>query len=334
MLNVGVVQMLAEPLRVGENLSLAERCIERAVGEGAQLVVLPEMFNVGFYFGEELMTVAEELDGRTVDWLKAQAARHGIYITGSLYERFEGYFYNTMFMVGSDGSLQYYRKRNPTCQETTVWRRSDEPGPGIFDTPFGRIGGVICFDSFSRETFEGFKRSGVELVVIVALWGTIRPVARHPESRLFHHLLNRWSYLASEVVPQQYATMLNVPAVFANQAGTFRSPFPSPRFWPLPSRQDITYEFWGSSNVRSASGELLARAGREETDFVRVVPLDVRQEEQRPEATRVNIPPQYLNPNYYFVQPPLQAKLFQEWCFRGFMGEYEARCARNRSPGT
>ena len=182
MLNVGIVQMLATPLRVGENLALAERCIERAGGEGAQLVVLPEMFNVGFTFGEELMTVAEELDGRTIHWLKAQAARHGIYITGSLYERFEGYFYNTMFMVGSDGSLQYYRKRNPTCQETTVWRRSDVPGPGIFDTPFGRIGGVICFDSFARETFEGFKRSAVELVVIVALWGTIRPVARHPET--------------------------------------------------------------------------------------------------------------------------------------------------------
>ena len=334
MLNVGIVQMLATPLRVGENLALAERCIERAVGEGAQLVVLPEMFNVGFYFGEDLMTVAEELDGRTVDWLKAQAARHRIYITGSLYERFEGYFYNTMFMVGSDGSLQYYRKRNPTCQETAVWRRSDVPGPGIFDTPFGRIGGVICFDSFARETFEGFKRSAVELVVIVALWGTVRPVARYPETLIFKELLKRWSHLASEVVPQQYATKLNVPAVFVNQAGTIRFPFPRPRFWPLPSRQDVAYDFWGSSNVRNPSGEFLARAGTEETDFVKVVPVEVCQADQRPQITRVDIPPQYLNANYYFVQPPLQAKLFQEWCFRGFVGEYEARCARHQVPIT
>ena len=334
MLNVGVVQMLATPLQVGENLALAERCIERAVGEGAQLVVLPEMFNVGFSFSEELMTVAEELDGRTVDWLKAQALRHGIYITGSLYERFEGYFYNTMFMVGSDGSLQYYRKRNPTCQETTVWRRSDEPGPGIFDTPFGRIGGVICFDSFARETFEGFKRSAVELVVIVALWGTVRPILRFPETRLFSSLLRRWSHLASEVVPHQYATNLNVPAVFVNQAGTVRFPFPRPRFWPLPSRSEVAYDFWGSSNVRSPSGEVIARAANQETDFVQVVPVDVRREDQKPEATRVDIPPQYLNANYYFVQPPLQAKLFQAWCFRGFAGEYEARCARHRDPDT
>jgi predicted amidohydrolase len=236
--------------------------------------------------------------------------------------------------VGSDGSLQHYRKRNPTCQETTVWRRSDVPGPGIFDTPFGRIGGVICFDSFARETFEGFKRSAVELVVIVALWGTIRPVARHPETRLFHHLLRRWSHLASEVVPQQYATMLNVPAVFANQAGTIRTPLPSPRSWPLPSRQNITYDFWGSSNLRNASGEVVARASNTETDFVRVAPVEVCQADQRPQITRVDIPPQYLNANYYFVQPPLQAKLFQEGCFRGFVGEYEARCARHRVPVT
>ena len=86
--------------------------------------------------------------------------------------------------------------------------------------------------------------------------------------------------------------------------------------------------------MRNASGEVLARAGKDETDSVRVVPLDVRQEDQRPQVSRVDIPPQYLNANYYFVQPPLQAKLFQEWCFRGFLEEYEARCARHRSPDT
>ncbi len=333
MLNVGIVQMLAAPLEVEENLSLAERSIERAVGEGAQLVVLPEMFNVGFYFGEELMTVAETLDGRSVGWLKEQATRHGIYITGSLYERFEGYFYNTMFMVGSDGSLQYYRKRNPTCQEATVWRRSDTPGPGIFETPFGRIGGVICFDSFSRETFEGFRQSGVELVVIVALWGTIRHLVQYPETWAFRSLMERWSYLAAEVVPLQYATRLGVPAVFVNQAGTIRFPFPRPRLWPLPARREITYDFWGSSNARSASGEILARAGEAETEHVTVVPLDVSPAEQRPQIARANIPANYLSSDYYFVQPPLQAKLFQAWCFRGFQQEYEARCARHRTPG-
>lgn len=130
------------------------------------------MFNVGYYLAEELMAVAETLEaGKTVKWLKSQAGLHGIYIITSLYERHEGHFYNTMVMVARDGSLQYYRKRNPALSEAAVWRRSPVPGPGIFDTPLGRIGGAICFDSFTRETFEGFKQSAVELAVIVACWG-------------------------------------------------------------------------------------------------------------------------------------------------------------------
>ena len=64
-----------------------------------------------------------------------QAYRHGVYITGSIYESYREQFYNTMFMVGDDGGVQHYRKRNPTWSESAVWCRSDEPGPGIFDTP-------------------------------------------------------------------------------------------------------------------------------------------------------------------------------------------------------
>ena len=67
MLNVGIIQMQSSVLKVEENLSRAEQHIAKAAENGAQLVVLPEMFNVGFYLGEELMTVAETLDGRTVD---------------------------------------------------------------------------------------------------------------------------------------------------------------------------------------------------------------------------------------------------------------------------
>ena len=332
MLNVGIVQMQAVPLRVEKNLSLAEDLIAKVADNGAQLVVLPEMFNVGFHFGEALMGVAETLDDKTVNRLKAQAARHNIYIITSIYERFEGYFYNTMVMVGSDGSLQFYRKRNPTCQEMTVWRRSDVPGPGIFDTPFGRIGGVICFDSFARETFEGFKKSGVEMVVIVALWGTLRPILSRPDILSFRPVLKRWSHLASEVVPFQYATQLKVPTVFVNQGGMMQTPFPFPRFWPLPSLRNVGYDFWGSSHVRNASGEVLVRAGRTEIEFCEVVPVDVRQAKERSRTILSDIPPQYLCSSYYFVQPPFMAKLLQEWSFRGFKGEYEARCARHSSP--
>jgi predicted amidohydrolase len=332
MLNVGIAQMQAEPLRVEDNLSQAESLIAKVAGDGAQLVVLPEMFNVGFYFGEELMRVAETLDGKTVNRLKHQAARYNICIITSLYERFKGHFYNTMVLVGSDGNLQYYRKRNPTCQEMTVWRRSDVPGPGIFDTPFGRIGGVICFDSFARETFEGFKESGVEMVIIIALWGTVRSVSFRPDILSFRPVLRRWSHLASEVVPLQYAVHLSVPTVFVNQGGMIRTPIPFPRFWLLPSVPNVEYDFWGRSHVRSATGEVLVRAENIEKEFWAVVPVDLRQTNERRPIKRSDITPRYLSSAYYFVQPPFMAKLLQEWSFRGFKREYEARRTRHSSP--
>lgn len=336
MLNVGIIQMQATPLKVEENLFLAESLIIQAAKDGAQLVVLPEMFNVGYYLGEELMTIAETLEAdKTVTWLKSQATQHGLCIITSLYERHEEHFYNTMVMVGSDGILQHYRKRNPALSEIAVWRRSSVPGPGIFDTPLGRVGGAICFDSFTRETFEGFKKSAVELVVIVACWGVPRPVRGRPDMLLSRPILQLSQNLASEVIPYQYAIQLNVPVVFVNQGGTTQTPgaVPPPYPWPVPQ---VKYDFHGNSHIRNAAGEVLVRASSTETAFCAVIPVDVQPTDVRPEITRIDIPPRYLSADYYFVQPSRQSKflqflgnLMQEWGVRGLQKEYEARRARH-----
>lgn len=330
MVNVGIVQLRAEPLDVAGNLLRAGRHISDCAAGGAQLVVLPEMFNVGFYLGESLMMTAEPLDGKTVTWLKEQASRHDVYITGSFYEYHQEHFYNTMVMVGNDGSLQYYRKRNPTWSESAVWRRCDEPGPGIFDTPFGRIGGVICFDSFARETFEGFRRSGAEAVVIVALWGAnrARSFFWRPDLFLSGNALRRWSKVASEVVPLSYARELGVPTVFANQSGTIRmtSPIPFPD-WPV---QNSHYDFIGRSHVLDARGQVIARADDGVTDSSFVASIDIKPSEPRPEIERIDIPADYLSKDYYFVQPPLDCRLFQVWFLGGLVPrEYEARRLRH-----
>ena len=329
MVNISIIQMQSIPLKVEENLLLAERLITQAAKDDAELVVLPELFNVGFYFGEALMDVAETLDGKTITWLKAQAVKHHIYITGSIYERNNGRFYNTMVMVGYDGSVQQYRKRNPTWPEFTVWQRSAVPGPAIFDTPFGRIGGVICFDSFARETVEGFRQSNVDLIVIVACWGVVETSWR-PDSLITNLTMRSWSHLAADVVPSQYATELNVPVVFVNQGGSVNTPSPSPRFSPFPPFSNIKYSFHGNSHIRDASGKLLTQAEGAETTFCAVIPVDIQQKKPSSDMIRVDIAVQYLSKSYYFVQPPLFAKVVQAWSFRGFQKEYQARCKRQK----
>lgn len=329
MIRIGIIQMQSTPLAVRDNISLAEGLIEKTVKDGAQLVVLPEMFSVGFYFGEDLMTVAEALDGNTVTWLKSIAARYNIYLTGSIYERYLGHYYNTMVMVGSDGSLQYYRKRNPTWFEVSVWKRSDEPGPGIFETPFGRIGGVICFDSFSRETFEGFENSKVDLVVIVACWGSTRSRLWRPDVLLAYPALKKWAVLASGAVPNHYATELNVPTVFVNQGGKTVTPCQPPGFYPLPPLRNMQYDFYGKSSIRDASGKILVQAKRNEVDYYAVETVSVNTAKHRTDPVRSDIPNRYLRAGYYIVQPPLIARTFQAVFTYGLKAVYEAR--RNRA---
>jgi predicted amidohydrolase len=215
-----------------------------------------------------------------------------------------------------------------------VWRRSPVPGPGIFDTPLGRVGGAICFDSFTRETFEGFKKSAVELVVIVACWGVPRPAKGRPDMRLSRPILQFSQNFASEVIPYQYAIQLNVPVVFVNQGGATQTPgaVPPPYPWQVPQ---VKYDFHGNSHVRNAAGEVLVRASSTETTFCAVVPVDAQPMDVRPEITRIDIPPRYISADYYFVQPPRQSRflqflgnLMQAWGTRGLQKEYEARRTR------
>ena len=327
MINLGIIQMEPVPLKTDENIAKAERLLKEVVARGAQLVVLPEMFNVGFYFGEKLMTVAETLDGPTITWLKNQAEKHHIFITCSFYEQLDGYFYNTMVMVGYDGSLQYYRKRNPTWQERLVWRRADEPGPGIFNTPFGRIGGVICFDSFAKETHLGFLHSHVDMVVIIACWGQPRPTTRRPDLALGRSVLQKWSYIAAEIVPVHHAIHLGVPVAFVNNAGVTKTPahFPPPHKWPFG---ELAFEFYGNSHVVDKFGTENIRAGQQDVEFTAVIPLDINDKSFYPQPAKIDVPVSYLSRNYYFVQPPLLAKIFQKWCYDGFAEKYDARCQR------
>ena len=326
MVNIGLIQMAAKPLKVGANLSKAEHYISQTVKNGAEIIVLPEMFNVGFSTNEKLFNFGETLDGDTVTWLKNQAEKHEVYIITSIYEKFEGFFYNTMVMVGSDRSLQIYRKRNPTCQERIVWKRYEAPGPGIFDTPFGRIGGAICFDSFARETFEGFKQSRVDIVIIVALWGTILPMWKYPDSLYFNKLLKYQSHLASEAVPQKYAEDLGVPAVYVNQSGTVKLPITHPTFYPSPKWQDSKYVFIGNSNVHDKTGQKLVNNKDSNQEFCIVVPLEINQKKDLPQISKVDVPLNYMSNKYYFVKPPVMFRFYQKLCFAGFEKQYNKMC--------
>lgn len=327
MTNVGIVQMQSIPLEIDKNLEHAGRLINQVCDNHAQLIVLPEFFSVGYSYSREMMGAAEDRNiGKTTSWLKQQAKEKNIYILTSIYEVKNSNYFNTMILVEPNNNIQHYRKRNPFWQEFTLYQQGDSAGPGIFDTEFGRIGGVICFDAFVRETYENLMNNQVDLVAIVACWGFPGLVPGHPELKTAREILKSFSYLATEVLPADYATSLHVPVIHVGQGGLSKSPVPVPKYWPFKAIEQNVGDFWGHSHVRNAEGKKLIEAKAGESEYAAVACIDIKPVLSRPEIKKTELKTSYLGRDYYQVQPPsFMSKIMQEWCYRGFRKEYNSR---------
>jgi predicted amidohydrolase len=138
------VQMRASPQDVTGNLAKATRFLAEAGQGGAKLVLLPELFNVGYFIGPELFELWEQDDGRTVTWMREQASRHSMLVAGSIAEQRGTRLFNTLFVAEPDGQLHRYSKRNPYKTELAAFDHGDDAS--IINTSLGRIGCAICSD--------------------------------------------------------------------------------------------------------------------------------------------------------------------------------------------
>ncbi|MDY7042359.1 MAG: nitrilase-related carbon-nitrogen hydrolase, partial [Chloroflexota bacterium] len=81
-IKVAAVQMDANPTPTADRLARAHRLVVRAAQAGAQLVVLPELFNTGYAYTHENHLLAEPLDGPTATWIKETAAGLKVHLAG------------------------------------------------------------------------------------------------------------------------------------------------------------------------------------------------------------------------------------------------------------
>jgi deaminated glutathione amidase len=145
------------------NLAIAERLVREAVKQRADLVVLPEKFNV-LGSPEDLVAGAETLDGPTLSWAAALASELGIWlVAGSIAERLERSrkLRNTSALIGPDGATHaVYRKIHMFDVEVegTVYRESDVESPGeeivVADAGPLLLGLAICYDLRFPELFR------------------------------------------------------------------------------------------------------------------------------------------------------------------------------------
>jgi len=243
------IQMPSEPLGVVANLARADGLIRRAYQAGADLAVLPEMFNTGYGLLPDYGPSAEGRDGPTLRHLLRRAREWGLAIAAGFVERDGRHLYDAVGFATPDGRLHVYRKRNLVFWERSRFRPGREPL--VAPTPWGRVGFAVCADMIYRDVWDDY-RGRIDLAVVAAAW----PDFADRDSGRKHWLFGHVGPL-SGAIPGKVARDLGIPVVFANQSGATETVIPI-----LKTR--ITDRFAGLSSLSDGRHGPTISAGTDE----------------------------------------------------------------------
>ena len=173
-MKVAAVQLKCSPEQ-SDNFSRAASIVHSASQQGAELVVLPELF-ASLGRTSHMREVAEPLDGPTLAWAQSAAqANNCALIAGSFIERDGDALFNTSVAVGADGSLLgRYRKihlfdvdiEGARSKESDTF--SSGTDPVVVDINGLRVGLTICYDLRFPELFRAEADQGADIIVVPA----------------------------------------------------------------------------------------------------------------------------------------------------------------------
>jgi predicted amidohydrolase len=159
-----------------DNFRLSAPLVVEAARQKADLAVLGEtLTTVGL--GKKNEEVAEPVPGPSTARFGELAARHHLYLVFSLVERAGPLLYNAAVLIGPDGRLVgKYRK---TCLPREEVEAGVAPGDDypVFDTRFGKVGLMVCYDGFFPEPARELAKRGAE-VIAWPVWGCNPLLAR------------------------------------------------------------------------------------------------------------------------------------------------------------
>lgn len=202
--------------------------VARAVGDGAELVVLSETFSTGFSMTPG---IGEPEGGSSAQWLAAQAREHGVWVGGSCAEVAPGEQlpFNSFVLAGPDGTVHRYRKQHPFTYAGEHERFRAGSAPLTVRVGDLRVSLFVCYDLRFADAFWALAPD-TDVYLVPANW----PAARR----------EHWTTLLRARAIENQAYVVGVNRVGTAGDGT---------------------QHCGDSRVISPLGELLAEAGDAET---------------------------------------------------------------------
>jgi N-carbamoylputrescine amidase len=233
------------------NIARAEKLVREAASRGAQVILLPELFEAPYFCIEQdnrhLNLACSVDENRAVRHFSDVARELGVVLPISFFERAGPVFFNSIAIIDADGrNLGLYRKSHipngPGYQEKNYFSPGDT-GFKVWDTRFGRIGVGICWDQWFPETARSMALLGAELLLFPTAIGSEPPPALPVNSR------DHW-----QRTQQGHAAANLTPLIASNRYGIERS-FQDP--------EGLYIRFYGSSFIADSTGAKVAEAGEE-----------------------------------------------------------------------
>lgn len=248
---VAAVQMYCSRSRE-QNIEAAEMKIREAAAGGAQIILLPELFETWYFCQErnydsyDLARTAEE--DPAVLRFRQVAARLKVVLPVSFFEREGNVTYNSVAVIDADGSvLGVYRKTHipdDHFYQEKFYFTPGNTGFKVWDTAYGKIGVGICWDQWFPEAARCMALMGAQLLFY--------PTAIGSEPIIECDSMPHWRRCM-----QGHAAANVIPVIAANRIGEERVE-PS----EANNRQSSALTFYGSSFITDETGELLKDAGR------------------------------------------------------------------------
>src|SRR5690348_2146446 len=232
------------------NLARTVEAIREAAKRGARIVCLEELFRSQYFCREEnadRFDLAEPIPGPTTEAMSKLARELGVVIIASIFERrAPGLYHNTAAVLDADGALLgLYRKMHipddPLYYEKFYFTPGDLGFPN-FDTRYGRIGALVCWDQWYPEGSRVTALQGAQVIFYPTSIGW------HPaeKAQFGAGQLDAW-----RTIQRAHAIANGVYVAVVNRVG----------FEGNPANGDPGIEFWGNSFVADPFGQIVAQAG-------------------------------------------------------------------------
>ena len=240
-----------------KTLALAEQAAQR----GAKIICTQELFRSQYFCQIEdhaNFKLAESIPGPSTEAFQKLARQYGVVIVASLFEkRASGLYHNTAVIIDADGSLLgIYRKMHipddPLFYEKFYFTPGDT-GFRAWQTKYGRIGVLVCWDQWYPEAARLTALQGAELLIYPTAIGW------HPGEKAEYGVNQHGAW---ETIQRGHAVANGCYVAAINRVGH-----------ETPVGGD-GLEFWGQSFVAGTSGQILAKASVEQEEIL-LVPIDL-----------------------------------------------------------